>query len=308
MYTSIDQLIGHTPLLRLCRIEEAQGLRAALCAKLEYLNPAGSVKDRVAKEMIDDAERRGILRPGATVIEPTSGNTGIGLCAICAARGYKPVIVMPDSMSPERRMLMAAYGAKVVLTPGKEGMKGAIEKANEIARETENAFIAGQFENPANPAAHEKTTALELLEDTDGKIDLFICGIGTGGTITGCAQVLKERIPTVKVIGVEPADSPFLTQGRAGAHGIQGIGAGFAPAVLDLSLIDKIETVTTEEAYAASRLIAKTQGILCGISSGGALAVAMNYAKNPDYAGKTIVVLLPDGGERYLSCGLFEGN
>ncbi len=301
-----SELIGGTPLLRLHRVEEEIGAEAGILAKIEYLNPAGSVKDRVARAMLEDAERRGLLAPGATVIEPTSGNTGIGLCAMCAARGYRAVIVMPDSMSPERRMLMRAYGAEVVLTPGAEGMKGAIAKAKALAQQTPGSLIAGQFENPANPRAHYETTGPELYADTDGKLDIFVCGIGTGGTISGVGRYLKERLPKVKIVGVEPADSPFLTKGISGAHGLQGIGAGFVPAVLDCSLIDEVQTVTTAQAYEASRLMGRREGMLVGISSGAALHVAMALAKLPENRGKTIAVLLPDGGERYLSCGLFE--
>ncbi|MBQ7345917.1 MAG: cysteine synthase A [Oscillospiraceae bacterium] len=303
---SVDELIGKTPILELCNIQKALSLQARILAKLEYLNPAGSVKDRVGKAMIDDAERRGLLPPGGTIIEPTSGNTGIGLCAVAAARGYKAVIVMPDSMSAERIALMKAYGAEVVLTPGAEGMTGAIAKAEELAKERPGSFIPGQFENPANAQAHFDTTGPEVWQDTDGKIDLFVAGIGTGGTITGTGRYLKEKNAQIQIIGVEPAGSPVLSQGRAGKHGLQGIGAGFIPKVLDTTIYDALITVTEEQAYTAARLLARSEGILTGISSGAALHAAIQLAQDPNNAGKTVVALLPDTGDRYLSTTLFD--
>ena len=305
IYTSVDQLIGRTPLLELTNIEKELGLKARLLAKLEYLNPAGSVKDRVAKAMIDDAEASGKLVPGSVIIEPTSGNTGIGLASVAAARGYKVIIVMPDTMSVERRQIMAAYGAELVLTDGALGMKGAIAKAEELAREIPDSFVAGQFVNPANSAAHRATTGPEIYEDTDGEVDIFVAGVGTGGTITGVGEYLKSKKPEVKIVAVEPASSPFLSQGVAGAHGIQGIGAGFVPEVLNTSIYDEIVTVTEEESYAASRMLGRRCGILVGISSGAALHAAIELAKYTENEGKTIVVLLPDTGDRYLSTPLF---
>ena len=305
IYNDLTELIGNTPLVRLGHIAEKENLAAQLLAKVEYLNPAGSVKDRVAKAMIDDAERAGRLRPGAVIIEPTSGNTGIGLAAVAAAQGYRAVIVMPDSMSMERRLLMKAYGAELVLTPGAQGMKGAIAKAEELQNEIPGSIIAGQFVNPANPAAHCATTGPEIWRDTDGEVDIFVAGIGTGGTITGTGEYLKSVKPFVQIIGVEPASSPFLTEGKAGPHGLQGIGAGFAPEVLNREVIDEILTVTEEDAYAAGRLIGQSEGLLVGISAGAALSAAIRVAKRPENAGKTIVVLLPDTGDRYLSTAMF---
>ena len=305
IYTSVDQLIGGTPLLELTRIEAAEGLNAKLLAKLEYLNPAGSVKDRIAKAMIDEAEASGRLKKGATIIEPTSGNTGIGLSAVAAARGYRIIIVMPETMSVERRQLMKAYGAELVLTEGAKGMKGAIAKAEELAAEIENSFIPAQFDNPANPAAHVATTGPEIYSDTDGKVDIFVAGVGTGGTITGVGQYLKSRNPAVKVVAVEPADSPVLSKGTAGAHKIQGIGAGFVPKVLDTGVYDEIIPVTNDDAFATGRLIGQREGVLVGISAGAALWAAIQLAKRPENAGKTIVALLPDTGDRYLSTPLF---
>lgn len=306
IYTSVEQLIGHTPLLELTHIEEDLGLKARVLAKLEYLNPAGSVKDRVGLAMILDAEQQGRLQPGGTVIEPTSGNTGIGLAAVAAARGYKAVIVMPDSMSAERRLLMTAYGAELVLTEGAKGMSGAIEKAEELAKNIPNSIIAGQFDNPANPDAHYRTTGPEIWQDTEGQVDLFVAGVGTGGTITGTGRYLKEQNPAVKVVAVEPADSPLLSGGKAAPHGIQGIGANFVPAVLDTGVYDEVMPVTTEDAYAVGRLIGRREGILVGISSGAALWAAIELAKRVENEGKTIVVLLPDTGDRYLSTGMFQ--
>ncbi len=307
IYTSVDQLIGRTPLLELARLERQEGLEARILAKLEYLNPAGSVKDRVAKAMLDDAEQRGILKPGATVIEPTSGNTGIGLASVAAARGYQVVIVMPDTMSLERRQLMKAYGARLVLTPGAQGMAGAIQKAEELAAETPGSFIPGQFDNPANPAAHRAATGPEIWEDTDGEIDIFVAGVGTGGTITGVGGYLKEKDPAIRVVAVEPAASPLLSQGRSGPHGIQGIGANFVPGVLDTGVYDEIIPVEDQDAYAAGRLLGRTEGVLAGISSGAALWAAIQLAKRPENKGRTIVVLLPDTGDRYLSTEMFGG-
>ena len=305
IYTSAEQLIGGTPLLELTNLEKKLGLKASVLAKLEYFNPAGSVKDRVALAMIDDAEEKGLLKPGATIIEPTSGNTGIGLALVAAARGYRCLIVMPDSMSMERRMLMSAYGAQLVLTPGKEGMAGAIAKAEELAAEIPGSFIPDQFNNPANAMAHYKTTGPEIWADTDGEVDLFIAGVGTGGTITGTGRYLKEKKPGVKVIAVEPADSPLLSGGKAGPHGLQGIGANFVPGVLDTTVYDGISCVTTEQAYAAARLLGRAEGVLVGISAGAALHTAIENAKLEENAGKTIVVLLPDTGDRYLSTPMF---
>ncbi len=306
IYTSADQLIGHTPLLELTHIEKAQNLGAKVYAKLEYLNPAGSVKDRIAKAMLDDAEAKGLLKEGSVIIEPTSGNTGIGLAAVAAARGYRIIIVMPETMSVERRQLMKAYGAELVLTEGSKGMKGAIAKADELSSEIEGSFIPGQFVNPANPAAHLATTGPEIYEDTDGKVDIFIAGVGTGGTVTGVGEYLKSKNPDVKIIAVEPASSPVLSKGTAGAHKIQGIGAGFVPDVLNTSVYDEIITVTNEDAFATGKLIGKSEGVLVGISSGAAAHAAIEVAKRPENAGKNIVVLLPDTGDRYLSTPLFQ--
>lgn len=308
IYTAVDQLIGRTPLLRLVRLEQQLGLNAVLLAKLESFNPAGSVKDRVAKAMLDDAEAKGLIGPGGTIIEPTSGNTGIGFASVAAARGYRVIIVMPDTMSVERRQLMMAYGAELVLTPGARGMTGAIEKAKELAHETPGSFIPGQFENPANPDAHYRTTGPEIWEDTDGKIDLFVAGVGTGGTITGVSRYLKEQNPAIHVAAVEPADSPVLSGGKAGPHKLQGIGAGFVPDALDQNAYDEVLTVTTEQAFEASRALGRAEGVLAGISSGAALAGAIRLAKLPENAGKTIVTLLPDTGDRYLSTGLFTAE
>lgn len=305
IYTSADQLIGSTPLLELTHIEENEKLHAKVLAKLEYFNPAGSAKDRVALAMIRDAEERGILKAGSTIIEPTSGNTGIGLACVAAARGYRTIIVMPDSMSRERQLLMTAYGAELVLTPGKLGMSGAIAKAEELAREIPDSFIPDQFGNPANAKAHYGTTGPEIWEDTDGNVDIFVAGVGTGGTITGVGRFLKEKNPAIKIVAVEPYDSPLLSGGKAGPHGLQGIGANFVPAVLDTTIYDCIIPVTTEAAYAAARMLGKTEGVLVGISSGAALHAALEMAKLPENAGKTIVALLPDTGDRYLSTDLF---
>ncbi len=305
IYNSVCELIGRTPLIRLHNFEKYNNFESELFAKVEFFNPAGSTKDRAALEMIEDAERSGILSEGGTIIEPTSGNTGIGLASICASRGYRLIIVMPDSMSLERQLLMKAYGAELVLTDGALGMKGAIEKAEELKREIEGAIIAGQFSNPANPMAHYKTTAPEIWEDCGGEIDYFIATIGTGGTISGIARYLKEKNPDIRVIGVEPADSPFITEGRAGKHAIQGIGAGFIPENLDLSLIDEVITVSEGESVAYTRSIARNEGILVGISSGAALAAAVKLTRRDGMAGKRIVVILPDTGERYLSAGIF---
>ena len=305
IYTSADQLIGHTPLLELTRIEKDENLSAKLLAKLEYFNPAGSVKDRIAKAMIDDAEASGKLKPGSVIIEPTSGNTGIGLAAVAAAKGYRIIIVMPETMSVERRQLMKAYGAELVLSEGAKGMKGAIAKADELAKEIPNSFIPGQFVNPANPKAHIATTGPEIWDDTDGKVDIFVAGVGTGGTITGVGQYLKSKNPGVKVVAVEPASSPVLSKGTAGAHKIQGIGAGFVPDVLDTKVYDEIIAVENEDAFAVGRLIGHKEGVLVGISSGAAVWAAIQLAKRPENAGKNIVVLLPDTGDRYLSTPLF---
>ena len=306
IYTSADELIGKTPLLQLKNAEKELNLSSTVLAKLEYLNPAGSVKDRVALSMINDAEERGILTPDSVIIEPTSGNTGIGLAMVCAARNYRLIIVMPDSMSLERRQLMTAYGAELVLTDGSLGMAGAIKKAEELAREIPNSIIAGQFTNPANPKIHFETTGPEIYDDTDGNVDIFVAGVGTGGTISGVGEYLKSKNPNVKIVGVEPASSAVLSGGKAGAHGLQGIGAGFIPDVLNTDVIDEIITVTEDEAYEAGRLIGKSEGVLVGISSGAAAHAAFAIAKRPENKGKTIVVLLPDTGDRYLSTPLFR--
>ena len=305
IYTSADQLIGHTPLLELKGIEKELGLKARILAKLEYFNPAGSVKDRIAKAMIDEAEAQGLLGPGAVIIEPTSGNTGIGLAAVAAARGYRIIIVMPDTMSVERRQLMRAYGAELVLTEGAKGMKGAIARAEELAREIPHSFIPGQFVNPANPAAHRATTGPEIWEDTDGQVDFFVAGVGTGGTITGVGEYLKGQKPEIRVVAVEPKDSPVLSEGKAGPHKIQGIGAGFVPQVLNTAVYDEIIPVGNEDAFATGRLIGRKEGVLVGISSGAAAFAAIELARREENAGKTIVVLLPDTGDRYLSTPLF---
>ena len=304
IYTSADQLIGHTPLLELTHIEE--GLGAKILAKLEYFNPAGSVKDRVAKAMLDDAEKSGKLKAGSVIIEPTSGNTGIGLASVAAARGYRIIIVMPETMSVERRQIMKAYGAELVLTEGAKGMKGAIAKAEELAKEISNSFIPGQFVNPANPAAHKATTGPEIWEDTDGKVDIFVAGVGTGGTVSGVGEFLKSKNPNVKIVAVEPASSPVLSKGTAGAHKIQGIGAGFVPDTLNTKIYDEIIAVENEDAFIAGREIGKKEGVLVGISSGAALWAAKELAKRPENKGKTIVALLPDTGDRYLSTALFS--
>lgn len=306
IYTSADQLIGGTPLLELRHIEAAEGLKARVLAKLEYLNPAGSAKDRIGKSMIDDAEARGILKEGSVIIEPTSGNTGIGLASVAAARGYRAIIVMPDSMSAERISLMRAYGAEVVLSPGAEGMSGCIRKAEELEKEIPGSLIMGQFTNPANPAAHEKTTGPEIWDDTDGCVDYFVATVGTGGTLTGTGRFLKSRKPDLHIVAVEPASSPLLTKGYAGPHGIQGIGANFIPETLDRSVYDEVIAVTDGDAFAEGRRLGKSEGILCGISSGAALKAAIEVAKRPEAEGKTIVVLLPDSGDRYLSSPLFS--
>lgn len=301
IYTSVDQLIGHTPLLELSNIERDQDLKARVLVKLEYFNPGGSVKDRVAKSILDDAERRGLLGPDTVVIEPTSGNTGIGLAALCAARGIRLIITMPETMSVERRKLMEGYGAELVLTPGAEGMKGAIAKADELHAQIPDSIIAGQFTNPANPAAHRATTGPEIWDDTDGAVDVFVAGVGTGGTLTGVGAYLKEKKPSVKVVAVEPASSPVLSEGHGGAHKIQGIGAGFVPQVLDTHVYDEVMDVRDDDAFAAARLLAHKEGVLVGISSGAALWAALELAKRPENEGKTVVALLPDTGERYIS-------
>ena len=305
LYSSVTQLIGGTPMLELNNIMKKDGLSVRLLAKLEGCNPAGSAKDRVALNMILDAEKKGLLQPGGLIIEPTSGNTGIGLCSVAAARGYKCIIVMPDSMSMERQKLMTAFGAQLVLTPGAGGMSAAIAKAEELKAQNPGSIIAGQFDNPANPAAHYRTTGPEIWADTEGKVDIFVAGIGTGGTITGTGKYLKEQNPNVQIVGVEPADSPLLTRGTAGPHGIQGIGANFVPSILDTGIIDEILTVTTEDAYAAGRRMGTEEGVLAGISGGAALWAALELAKRPESTGKTIVALLPDSGERYLSTGMY---
>ena len=301
IYTSADQLIGKTPLLELTHIEQAEGLEAKILAKLEYFNPAGSVKDRIAKAMVDDAEAKGLLKPGSVIIEPTSGNTGIGLASVAAARGYRIIIVMPETMSVERRQLMKAYGAELVLSEGAKGMKGAISKAEELAKEIPGSFIPGQFVNPANPAVHRATTGPEIWEDTDGQVDIFVAGVGTGGTITGIGEYLKSQNPAVKVVAVEPASSPVLSKGTSGAHKIQGIGAGFVPDVLNTNVYDEIIAVTTEDAFAAGKKVGKSEGVLVGISSGAAVWAAIELAKRPENKGKTIAAPLPDTGDRYLS-------
>ena len=305
VYESVDQLVGHTPLLELKRVEEAHEVSARILGKLEYFNPAGSIKDRIAKAMIDDAEAAGILKPGATIIEPTSGNTGIGLASIAAARGYQLILTMPETMSVERRNLIKAYGAKIVLTDGAKGMTGAIEKANELAAEIEGSFIPGQFINPANPAIHKATTGPEIWQDTDGTVDILVAGVGTGGTLTGIGQYLKEQNPEVKLVAVEPSDSPVLSEGRAGSHKIQGIGAGFVPEVLDTTLYDEVITVESDDAFAIGREIGREEGVLVGISSGAAVWAALELARRPENEGKTIVAILPDTGERYLSTPMF---
>ncbi len=306
VYTSADQLIGGTPLLELTHVEREEGLEARILGKLEYFNPAGSVKDRIAKAMIDDAEKKGLLKPDSVIIEPTSGNTGIGLASVAAARGYRIIIVMPETMSVERRKLMKAYGAELVLTEGSKGMKGAIEKANELAKEIPNSFIPGQFINPANPAVHKATTGPEIWNDTDGKVDIFVAGVGTGGTITGTGEYLKSQNPNVRIVAVEPASSPMLSKGTAGSHKIQGIGAGFVPDVLDTKVYDEVIAVENEDAFTTGRLIGRKEGVLVGISSSAAVWAAVQLAKRPENRGKTIVVLLPDTGDRYLSTPLFE--
>ena len=305
IYTSADQLIGKTPLLELTNIEKEEGLEATVLAKLEYFTPAGSVKDRIAKAMIDDAETKGLLKEGSVLIEPTSGNTGIGLASVAAARGYRIIIVMPETMSVERRQLMKAYGAELVLTEGSKGMKGAIARADELAKEIPNAFIPGQFVNPANPAVHKATTGPEIWADTDGKVDIFVAGVGTGGTITGVGEYLKDQNPAVKVVAVEPAGSPVLSKGTAGSHKIQGIGAGFVPEVLNTAVYDEIIAVENEDAFAAGKKVGRAEGVLVGISSGAAVWAAIQLAKRPENKGKTIVALLPDTGDRYLSTPLF---
>lgn len=306
IYHNVEELIGKTPLLELAHIEKEYQLDATLLAKVEFLNPGGSVKDRVAKKMIDDAEAKGILKAGATIIEPTSGNTGIGLAVMAAARGYRAIIVMPETMSMERRLMMTAFGAELVLTEGAKGMAGAVAKAEELSKEIPNSFIPGQFDNPANPQAHYETTAPEIYADTDGAVDIFIAGIGTGGTLTGIGRYLKEKKPEVQIIGVEPASSPLLTEGRAGSHGLQGIGANFVPSILDTNIYDELITVTEADAYAAGRAAAQKEGLLVGISAGAAIHAAIQVAKRPENKGKNIVVLLPDTGDRYLSTPMFQ--
>ncbi|MCI5568978.1 MAG: cysteine synthase A [Lachnospiraceae bacterium] len=305
IYTSADQLIGKTPIVEFTNIEKAEGLEAKILAKLEYFNPAGSVKDRIAKQMIDEAEKSGQLKPDSVIIEPTSGNTGIGLASVAAARGYRIIIVMPETMSIERRQLMKAYGAELVLTEGVKGMKGAIEKADELAKEIPNSFIPGQFVNPSNPKAHFETTGPEIWEDTDGKVDIFVAGVGTGGTVTGVGQYLKSKNPNVKIVAVEPESSPVLSKGTAGSHKIQGIGAGFVPKVLDTKIYDEIIAVSNEDAFATGKTVGRKEGVLVGISSGAALHAGIELAKRPENKGKNIVVLLPDTGDRYLSTPLF---
>ena len=306
VYKAISDLIGNTPLVELTHIEEKEGLGASVVAKVEFFNPAGSVKDRIAKKMIEDAEKKGLIKPGATLIEPTSGNTGIGIASVAAAKGYKAIMTMPETMSVERRNLLKAYGAKVVLTDGKAGMKGAIAKAMELAATIPNSFIPSQFENPSNPQAHYESTGPEIWKDTEGKVDIFVAGVGTGGTVSGTGKYLKDQNPNVKVVAVEPATSPVLSEGHAGPHGIQGIGAGFVPNILDTSVYDEVFTVTNEQAYETGRLIAHNEGMLVGISSGAATYAAIQIAKRPENKGKTIVVLLPDTGERYLSTPMFS--
>ena len=306
IYTSMEQMIGRTPLLELCRIQQQLGLEARVLAKLEYLNPAGSVKDRAALSMIRDAEQKGLLKEGSVIVEPTSGNTGIGLAAVAAARGYRVVIVMPETMSLERRQLMRAYGAELVLTEGSKGMSGAVEKAQQLVQQIPGAFLAGQFTNPANPQAHFETTGPEIWQDTEGHVDVFVAGVGTGGTITGVGRYLKSQDPAVHIVGVEPAASPLLSKGTAGPHKIQGIGANFVPQVLDTAIYDELLAVTDQDAFAAGRLMARTEGVLVGISSGAALWAAVELAKRPENRGKTIVTLLPDTGDRYLSTGMFD--
>lgn len=306
VYKAISDLIGNTPLVELTHIEEKEGLDASVVAKVEFFNPAGSVKDRIAKKMIEDAEKKGLIKPGATLIEPTSGNTGIGIASVAAAKGYKAIMTMPETMSVERRNLLKAYGAKVVLTDGKAGMKGAIAKAKELAATIPNSFIPSQFENPSNPQAHYESTGPEIWKDTEGKVDIFVAGVGTGGTVSGTGKYLKDQNPNVKVVAVEPATSPVLSEGHAGPHGIQGIGAGFVPNTLDTSVYDEVFTVTNEQAYETGRLIAHNEGMLVGISSGAATYAAIQIAKRPENKGKTIVVLLPDTGERYLSTPMFS--
>lgn len=308
IYTSADQLIGRTPLVELTHLEQSLGLHARILAKLEAYNPSGSVKDRIARAMLEDAEKRGLIKEGSVIIEPTSGNTGIGLAMVAAAKGYQVILVMPETMSVERRQLMAAYGARLVLTEGAKGMKGAIEKARQLAEEIPGSFIPGQFSNPANPQIHRETTGPEIYEDTDGEVDIFVAGVGTGGTVTGVGEYLKERNPQIKVAAVEPADSPVLSQGRSGAHKIQGIGAGFVPQVLNTGVYDEIIPVSNEDAFATGKMLARTEGILAGISSGAALWAALQLADHPENAGKTIVVLLPDTGDRYLSTPLFAAG
>lgn len=306
IYTSVSQLIGHTPLLELCRIEKTDALGARIFAKLECCNPAGSAKDRIALSMLDDAQARGLLKPDSVIIEPTSGNTGIALCSVAASRGYRCIIVMPDSMSMERRLLMTAFGAELVLTAGAQGMSGAVAKAQALAREIPNSFIPGQFVNPANPQAHYQTTGPEIWNDTDGQVDLFVAGVGTGGTITGTAKYLKEKNPAVRIVAVEPADSPLLSKGVSGPHALQGIGANFIPEILDRDLIDEIITVSTAQAYAAARRLGHEEGVLAGVSGGAALHAALTLAARTENSGKHIVVLLPDSGERYLSTPLYQ--
>ena len=306
LYQSVEQLMGNTPLLELRNYSTAHGLKARLLAKLEFLNPGGSAKDRVGRAMLDDAEVRGLLKPGSVIIEPTSGNTGIGLACVAAARGYRVILTMPDTMSAERRTMLQAYGAQLVLTPGQLGMQGAIDKANEIAQANPGSFIAGQFTNPANPAAHYATTGPELWRDTEGKLDVFVAGVGTGGTLTGTGRYLKEQNPGIELIAVEPAGSPLLSGGQAGPHGLQGMGANFIPDILDTTLYDRVITVTEEQAYQTGRELARQEGVLCGISSGAALYAATQLAKRPEYAGKSIAVLLPDSGDRYFSTPLFR--